>query len=481
MSTCSGDNQLSPIDDSSSFWEIGQFRKTIKRMGDGYRLSTELTVLISERAEIEKKYAKMLKHWSKKWNDLIDKGPEYGTIKSAWKAALTEADSVCEVHMQMENKLMNEVHSNIKMWQKENYHKKMMNGFKEVNEAEEGFRKAQKQWAKLYRKLQETKKHFHSCCKQEKGALLQEQTANGDSALSPDAVKKIQDKVAKCQLEVEKTKEKYEHSLEELTAHNPRYMEDMSMQFEKTQDFEKKRLDFFKTTLTDFHRVLDLSNNPDFSQLYRNYIQTIQNADGEKDLMWWKNNYGTGMAMNWPVFEDWSEELHAISKKSVKGTLGGSGGDNVAISSYRSTSEYSNHDYNDPTFSSLVERDKGDASARFNLFTESAARRSRKESSNNTEYPGYTQHTDYNYGNGQTSQDGQDGTMEDGDDLDEGEEVNVRVRACYNYEHVEDDELDLTEGEIFTMIREKDVNGWCVGIKNGVRGLYPADYAVPAD
>ena len=34
-------------------------------------------------------------------------------------------------------------------------------------------------------------------------------------------------------------------------------------QFDKTQDFEKKRLVFFKQTLTDFHKVLDLSNNPE--------------------------------------------------------------------------------------------------------------------------------------------------------------------------------------------------------------------------
>ena len=31
-------------------------------------------MLISERADIEKKYVKVSKHWSKKWNDLIDKG-----------------------------------------------------------------------------------------------------------------------------------------------------------------------------------------------------------------------------------------------------------------------------------------------------------------------------------------------------------------------------------------------------------------------
>jgi hypothetical protein len=30
--------------------------------------------LIQERADIEKAYAKSLKGWSKKWNDLIEKG-----------------------------------------------------------------------------------------------------------------------------------------------------------------------------------------------------------------------------------------------------------------------------------------------------------------------------------------------------------------------------------------------------------------------
>jgi hypothetical protein len=32
--------------------------------------------LIQERSDIEKTYAKNLKGWSKKWNDLIEKGIE---------------------------------------------------------------------------------------------------------------------------------------------------------------------------------------------------------------------------------------------------------------------------------------------------------------------------------------------------------------------------------------------------------------------
>ena len=43
-------------------------------------------------------------------------------------------------------------------------------------------------------------------------------------------VKKVQDKVSRCQAESEKAKERYEKSLDELTTLNPRYMEDMGMQ-----------------------------------------------------------------------------------------------------------------------------------------------------------------------------------------------------------------------------------------------------------
>lgn len=38
-------------------------------------------------------------------------------------------------------------------------------------------------------------------------------------------------------------------------------------------------------------------------QIYEEYRHTIQNADASKDLKWWSNNHGVGMAMNWPQFE----------------------------------------------------------------------------------------------------------------------------------------------------------------------------------
>jgi len=75
MSHHSDDNML--IATSDSFWEPGNYKRTTKRIEDGYRLCNDLMTLIQERADIEKGYAKSLKAWSKKWNDLIEKGRHF--------------------------------------------------------------------------------------------------------------------------------------------------------------------------------------------------------------------------------------------------------------------------------------------------------------------------------------------------------------------------------------------------------------------
>ncbi|XP_071501533.1 protein kinase C and casein kinase substrate in neurons protein 1-like isoform X2 [Diadema antillarum] len=441
MSTYSQENG---IDQSSrSFWEVGQYARTVKRMENGHKLSNELILLIQERSDIEKKYAKSLKHWSKRWNELIEKGAEYGTTKSAWKAVLTEADRRAELHTEIDSKLGSEVIASIKNWQKENYHKKMMSGFKETFDAEEGFKKAQKPWAKYVTKVQASKKAYHSAVKAEKTALLQEASLSGDSSISPDQAKKLHEKVDKCRQESSKLKDKYEKALDDITTYNPRYMEDMKVQFDKTQAFERKRLEFFKETLLATHRVLDLSVNPSFAQVYTDFHNSLQNADADKDLKWWKNNNGTGMSMNWPAFVEYTDEMHAISTKKSKGNVGGSGGENVAIHTYRSTSDYSNQD-----------NDQG-------LGDSSQA------------YPGYYQHSDYDFGG---NQDSAVTPFDDDDDMDDLGKEGVQVRALYDYEGVEEDELTFKQGDVFVKLEDEDEQGWCKGRAGETEGLYPANY-----
>ena len=66
---------------------------------------------------------------------------------------MAEAEKVSELHLEVKASLMNEDFEKIKNWQKDAFHKQMMGGFKETKEAEDGFRKAQKPWAKKLKEV----------------------------------------------------------------------------------------------------------------------------------------------------------------------------------------------------------------------------------------------------------------------------------------------------------------------------------------
>lgn len=75
-------------------------------------------------------------------------------------------------------------------------------------------------------------------------------------------VKKMQDRVQKTKEEVQKCKEKYEVALQEINQYNPKYMEDMTVVFDKCQEMEAQRLRFIKETLFDMHKYLNISQDP---------------------------------------------------------------------------------------------------------------------------------------------------------------------------------------------------------------------------
>lgn len=65
------------ISADESFWEIGQYRRTVKRVDDGYLSCKEFTQMVKERIEIEQKHATMLKEHAERWKKKLD----HGTMK----------------------------------------------------------------------------------------------------------------------------------------------------------------------------------------------------------------------------------------------------------------------------------------------------------------------------------------------------------------------------------------------------------------
>uniref|UniRef100_A0A0P4WFI9 Protein kinase C and casein kinase substrate in neurons protein 1 n=1 Tax=Scylla olivacea TaxID=85551 RepID=A0A0P4WFI9_SCYOL len=435
---------------TDSFWEIGNYKRTTKRIEDGNRLCDDLMKLVSERAEIEKMYAKSLKEWAKKWNNIIEKGPEYGTTEAAWKGVLMEAEHRYELHTHVKENLMNEVHSNIKQWQRDNYHKSMMGQLKEKKDIEDLFKKAQKPWAKLFEKVNKCRADYHSACKNERSAQNQERNAGGDSSLSPDQMKKLTDRVSKAKEEVARGKEKYDASLREISDYNPKYIEDMTHVFEKAQESESKRLIFFKDMLFSTHKCLNISNDPSLPRIYEEFNHTVANADYEKDLKWWSNNHGVNMPMNWPSFEEYTPDLQRISKKTTKGAV--SGGGDVTLTAVKGTS-------NNTSATSK--------SSDNNRHSAVSDPQESQEAPNEEDDP-------HSQNNGVSG--GDDDEWDCSDRTFDPNKPGVPVRALYDYEGVEADELSFKVGEVFDKLEDEDEQGWCTGRKDGHVGLYPANY-----
>lgn len=444
---------------SDSFWEPGNYKRTSKRTEDGHRLCSELIQLVQERSEVEKAYAKGLRAWSRKWAEQIDKGPEYGTTEAAWKGALLEADRTCEMHLRVRDRLLNDVVPQVKSWQKENFHRSMMQ-LRERRELDEAFKKAQKPWAKLLDRVNKARSDYHTACKGERSATNQERNASADSSLSPDQVKKLQDRVAKCKEEVQRTRERYEAALQEINDYNAKYMEDMTVVFEKCQEFEQRRLQFFKEMLFAIHGCLNISVDAELPQIYEEYRHTIQNADASKDLKWWSNNHGVGMAMNWPQFEEYTPEVQHIHRKEKKGIDAGG----ITLTSV-----------NTRTDGVVASAPKNQGTNKGSKETTGTNHSTAATTNNST--PTGTTNTNGRAGESNPfEEDHEDWDEESNDALVDNGEPGVPVRALYDYDGAEADELSFKQGDQFEKLEDEDEQGWCKGRKDGRVGLYPANY-----
>merc|ERR1712136_383360 len=253
----------------------------------------------------------------------------------------------------------------------------------------------------------------------------------------------------------QRTKEKYETALHEINAYNPKYMEDMTEVFDKCQLMETERLIFFKEVLFNIHRGLNISQDPALPQIYEELYHTVNNADHDKDVKWWSNIYGVNMGMNWPQFEEPGSMSTTLDKGRVRsgqrlpesntktsyvpaGATGGnltkSGGGGGVGGVTKSSNEKINSSSNRGSSVSNGNRPEG------NPFEEEEW----------DEYPN--------------------------DALVDNGEPGVAVKALYDHDGAECDELSFRRGETFEKLEDEDEQGWCKGRKDGRVGLYPANY-----
>ncbi|EDO41940.1 predicted protein, partial [Nematostella vectensis] len=280
-----------------SFWQVNNYKRTVRRVDDGAKLCDDFMKMVSERAEIEALYAAKLQAWSRKWLDLLNKGPEYGSCKDSWVHVTSEAEQVAQVHINLQSTLLSRVHESVAAWKGANYHKSLLS-WKETKNAEEGFSKAQRPWAKRYDDVLKSKKAYYAACRARDQAEKLYNSSDPNT-MKEDQIKKTKEKLMKSEREVSTTQDKYKEAVRDITNYNPKYKEDMCFVFDKLQAFEGERKAFFKQTMQGLCNALNVQQ---FTQIYNELSNKFEKTEPTADLGWWASTYGTDMPIKWPEY-----------------------------------------------------------------------------------------------------------------------------------------------------------------------------------
>ena len=96
--------------------DLDSYKYPVRRLRDGAEQCSKYEKMAKERAEIELKHAITLRNWAEKWEKIIAKGPESGTVKEVWQSHMKEARDVARVHDNCSQRIREEVIPHIKKW-----------------------------------------------------------------------------------------------------------------------------------------------------------------------------------------------------------------------------------------------------------------------------------------------------------------------------------------------------------------------------
>uniref|UniRef100_A0A914H2A8 Uncharacterized protein n=1 Tax=Globodera rostochiensis TaxID=31243 RepID=A0A914H2A8_GLORO len=322
MSSLPNLNTASLNSTSNGFWEIGSYKANVQRIHRGSDQLDELSRFIKERMTIENNYAKHLERWNDDWCHYSEKHLTDGSMKHSFALILDESRELAKVHSSVKERFNDEVLKTIELFKRDNYHRSTFRGFREAKEVEDEFEKAQKQWKKLFERVEMAKRTYHSAARTEKSTYIQYMNSKTDSAQSDGSEDKARERFDKCHQEVTKARTAYGQLLKELTSYNGVYMENMAFVFEKCQQMEMKRLRFALEMLSGMQKILvDLVNPPKLVQLHaklrQHFLSTTDASIGE-DLKRWSLHHGVDCSTKWPQFEEYSADFRHFSGSKTR-------------------------------------------------------------------------------------------------------------------------------------------------------------------
>jgi hypothetical protein len=224
---------------------------------------------------------------------------------------LDTAENIARKHSELQFSLTDETKSpiaDIKLWMKQNYSKSHIH-FKKRNEFLEQFKYAQKPWEDFCEELKKAEKHYHNSVKDSRKSEKEANEADKNPKVKEAERLKLRKEASNKKESEAKELKQYKNKLDLAPKFQPNYLQDMKTVFERTQEFEKKRMELCKDIYKKFKSCFvnaALYEGNVKEELFKAFTDLTTKMNPEKDVTTWSQRYGPGMEPQWPTFVEYS-------------------------------------------------------------------------------------------------------------------------------------------------------------------------------
>eukprot|EP00039_Didymoeca_costata_P018566 m.334014 g.334014 ORF g.334014 m.334014 type:complete len:636 (+) comp17269_c0_seq1:327-2234(+) len=253
-----------------NFWEKDQYSEVLRRMSEGNIACENMSKMLTERASIEKKYAKELKKWADKWSQQNTKFYEYGgSLSVGIHLTVSTAHKMAEQHFQMQR--VQETQAGAI----DHFCKHVYQSEAKIRQANKVFRAAQMPWDK-----------------RKQAVMKASQVHNGK------AQRNSRSRGSRKQNSISKLKYKLDQAIQSLMEYRPVYEEQMKQQFDQLQNSEKDRIQLLKRALLENHRVTDIPTI--FGAEMKKVGTMMTSISPEGDVAYFSQKFGAGQPLYLP-------------------------------------------------------------------------------------------------------------------------------------------------------------------------------------
>lgn len=285
-----------------SFLEPSQYRCVIDRCNDGYELLNLNIEIDDDLLKIFKKFSKSIRDWSDRSKKKVSNSKEGRTTKAAWRDSIATMEKYADRNDAIADAIEQKVLKNLKVFQTNNYGKNLIH-VKKSKDLEKQFKRAQTPWTETLDKITDAKHAYHEAKRKLNQAKEVEEVATTDVGSTDEQKRKASNNVERRRKEVETCIQKHDSLIDDIEPKKDRYIKEMKSVLGKANDFERERLEQFRTSFTALQETLLIETDKYQKSIQEAFTNAINLQDINKDIEEFGRLCGTEINCKWPSFE----------------------------------------------------------------------------------------------------------------------------------------------------------------------------------